>query len=135
MKQCKECKKEKEQTEFYGVQGECKTCTKKRVKENYRKNIDHYIEYEKTREQTPERKAKKAEYQRTHRAKYPNKYRARRYVANAIKYGKLIKQPCEVCGAEKVEAHHTDYRSPLKVNWLCRKHHMEAEGKITYLKD
>tara|TARA_R110000822_G_scaffold23066_4_gene71606 strand:+ start:4911 stop:5504 length:594 start_codon:yes stop_codon:yes gene_type:complete len=34
MKVCKECNKEKELSLFYGVQGECKECTKKRVKDN-----------------------------------------------------------------------------------------------------
>lgn len=32
MKQCKECKVIKEKNNFYGLQGECKDCTKKRVK-------------------------------------------------------------------------------------------------------
>lgn len=134
MKKCKECKKTKEKKEFYGVQGECKSCTKNRVRQFYRNNIEHYIAYEKLREQRPERKAKKLEYQRRSRAKYPGKYKARLKVANEIKYGRLIKLPCAKCGESKVEAHHTDYRSPLKVTWLCRLHHMEEEGKITYLK-
>jgi hypothetical protein len=32
MKQCKECKDVKDEKDFYGSQGECKECTKKRVK-------------------------------------------------------------------------------------------------------
>jgi len=32
MKICKECQSKKELTQFYGVQGECKECTKKRVR-------------------------------------------------------------------------------------------------------
>lgn len=32
MKKCNKCLTEKEPTEFYGVQGECKSCTKKRVR-------------------------------------------------------------------------------------------------------
>lgn len=34
MKTCKDCKIEKEDADYYGVQNECKECTKKRVKEN-----------------------------------------------------------------------------------------------------
>ena len=34
MKACKECKEEKDLSLFYPTQGECKECTKKRVKEN-----------------------------------------------------------------------------------------------------
>ena len=42
-----------------------------------------------------------------------------------IRKGFLVKQPCEVCGKDKVDAHHDDYWQPLKVRWLCRKHHNE----------
>lgn len=44
-------------------------------------------------------------------------------VAKAIRTGKLVPQPCEVCGATKVDAHHDDYSRPLDVRWLCRGHH------------
>lgn len=46
-------------------------------------------------------------------------------VNNAVSSGKIKKQPCEVCGAELVEAHHDDYNKPLEVRWLCKKHHTE----------
>lgn len=46
-------------------------------------------------------------------------------VRNAIRTGKLNKQPCEVCGDAKAEAHHDDYNRPLEVRWLCKKHHSE----------
>jgi hypothetical protein len=36
----------------------------------------------------------------------------------------LVPQPCEVCGATKVEKHHPDYSKPLEVRWLCREHHL-----------
>ncbi len=42
-----------------------------------------------------------------------------------IKSGKLIRQPCEVCGEVKVEAHHDDYSKPFEVRWLCGNHHRE----------
>lgn len=41
----------------------------------------------------------------------------------AVKTGRLIKQPCEVCGSEEVEIHHTDYFDPINVRWLCFVHH------------
>lgn len=43
---------------------------------------------------------------------------------HAIRDGKLIPKPCEVCG-EKAEAHHDDYEQPLLVRWLCFKHHRQ----------
>jgi hypothetical protein len=46
-------------------------------------------------------------------------------VRNALVKGSLVRGVCEVCGVPKVEAHHEDYNKPLKVRWLCRKHHRE----------
>lgn len=57
------------------------------------------------------------------RRQNPNKYAAHIAVQRALSQGKLMKQPCEVCGAEVVDAHHDDYSKPLKVRWLCRTHH------------
>lgn len=49
---------------------------------------------------------------------------AREAVGNALKYGKLVKYPCEECGkVETVEAHHDDYEKPLDIRWLCKHHH------------
>jgi len=53
----------------------------------------------------------------------PKKYAAHIAVQRALGQGKLSKQPCEVCGEPKVDAHHDDYSKPLKVRWLCRTHH------------
>lgn len=55
----------------------------------------------------------------------PNKTKARHAVYKAIKKGDLKREPCEVCGEEKTEAHHTDYSKPLAVMWLCTPHHHE----------
>jgi hypothetical protein len=53
----------------------------------------------------------------------PVKRRAQRLVQTALRKGILERQPCEVCG-EKADAHHDDYSEPLKVRWLCRRHHI-----------
>lgn len=47
----------------------------------------------------------------------------------AISRGRLIKKPCECCGAgvdskqkngsSAIHAHHDDYNKPLEVRWLC----------------
>lgn len=129
MKICKDCKKKKIETDFYGVQGECKECTKSRVSINYRKNIEYYKNFDRERNKTIERKKKQAEYTANARKKYKQKYRARNAVNNAIRNGKLIKLACEICGDIKSDGHHEDYRKKLQVRWLCRKHHHETHQK------
>ena len=37
----------------------------------------------------------------------------------------LPKKPCEVCNLQDADKHHDDYSKPLKINWLCRKHHIQ----------
>jgi hypothetical protein len=59
-----------------------------------------------------------------HKKKYPEKNRARVLVGRAIVDGRLVRQPCEVCGDQKSHAHHEDYSKPLDVMWLCHKHHI-----------
>ena len=44
---------------------------------------------------------------------------------NAMRDGLLLKGVCEICGSNRVHAHHDDYLQPLKVRWLCPKHHRE----------
>lgn len=61
--------------------------------------------------------------------KIPDKEIAREVARHAIDTGKLMKKPCEVCGKKKVHAHHTDYRKPLKIMWLCPKHHFAWHKK------
>lgn len=130
MKICKDCGKEKKESDFYGVQGECKDCTKKRVRDYYLKNTEHYKKYEVERNKLPERKAKRSAYGAKYRLLYAYKKTARAKVAWAVKVGTLIKTPCEVCGSEKVEAHHKNYKKPLQVNWFCKKHHTEADKEL-----
>lgn len=61
--------------------------------------------------------------------KFPEKNFARYTLRNAVRLGKIQKQPCEICGDPKVEAHHDDYNKPFEVRWLCRQHHCELEGR------
>lgn len=138
-KRCFKCGKLKPIGSFYrhpamvdGYLNKCKECTKKDTKRNYRKNLNHYAAYERERAQRPERKAKAIEYQRTRRANNPEQYKAHCAVNNAIRDGKLIPQPCEICGTEPAQAHHEDYSKPLEVQWLCRVHHLQKHGKASY---
>lgn len=61
---------------------------------------------------------------KAYRLKNHEKMRSHEKVNDSLRYGKLSKQPCEVCATTKdVQAHHDDYTKPLEVHWLCRKHH------------
>lgn len=131
-KKCKDCGKLKDKMMFYGVQGECKKCSQKRIKENYYKNREHYIQYEKDRFKNPERRKKLIEYQKIRRHKNKGKDRCRQKLNRYLQSGKIIKENCKICGSENSQAHHIDYRKPLLVMWLCRKHHLELENKKTY---
>ncbi len=138
-KKCFKCGIIKRLDSFYkhpdmpdGHVNKCKSCNKKDVAENYRKNIDYYINYEKERFKRPERKEQIKKYQQKRRDTYRGKNIARNKISSYIRNGKLVRLPCEVCGEKKSEAHHQDYRSPLKVKWLCRKHHLELHNKISY---
>lgn len=57
------------------------------------------------------------------------KARCHSMIAQAIKDGRLQRQPCAKCGRDNAVAHHQDYDKPLEVEWLCRPHHMEAHGR------
>lgn len=58
---------------------------------------------------------------------------ARSLLNVAIARKKISKKPCEVCGNTKVQGHHPDYHKPLKVKWLCIKHHHELHKGKKYV--
>lgn len=137
MKRCFRCLKCLPRSEFYrhpsmadGRLGKCKECARADVRKRYRDKREICRRYEKAREQDPQRKLKKLEYQRVYRSRNKHKDKARRAVSRAIRSGTLIRQNCEICEAPKTEAHHEDYSKPLQVRWLCFRHHREAHGQV-----
>lgn len=61
---------------------------------------------------------------------YDEKTKARRALQNAVRFGKVKREPCATCGTEvNVDAHHTDYSKPLEVSWLCRLCHAAQHRK------
>jgi hypothetical protein len=143
MKTCTKCCRELSEDHFYatskgGIASSCKDCTRKRVSANYRRNREHYREYERGRASLPHRIEAREQYKRTPKGMSRLRDGGRRYiernpvkraahilVGNAIRAGKLTRQPCEVCGCENAQAHHDDYGKPLDVRWLCTTHHAE----------
>lgn len=61
---------------------------------------------------------------------YEKKFDAYRLVADAVRTGKIERQPCVACGKSKVQAHHEDYSKPLDIVWYCQKHHSERHREI-----
>lgn len=55
---------------------------------------------------------------------------AHAYVSTALRRGKLVKEPCEVCQNVDTQAHHDSYAKEdrLNVRWLCIEHHREAHN-------
>lgn len=149
MKTCFKCGVSKPLSKFYkhcrmadGHLNKCKECTKKDALKTRAENIDYYLEYDRSRANLPHRvklrkriaekwktdpklKKRSAILKKQWQEKNHIKRAAHVITGNALRSGKLIKQPCEICGKKKVDAHHEDYTQPLKINWLCRKHHVE----------
>lgn len=70
-----------------------------------------------------------AEAKRRRDPKKMARYSAYSKVAYALRAGTIKRSPCEKCGMKKVEAHHDNYCEPLKVRWLCVKHHKIEHGR------
>lgn len=126
MKTCTACRTIKPFDDFYdhqgGKMGVCKGCHKAAVRARARTN-PAVQEYDRRRSKTPERRAHIQLVSKRWREEHPDAYKAQTAVGNAIRDGKLKKQPCEICGNKKVHGHHRNYLKPLEVTWLCARCH------------
>lgn len=135
-KTCFKCLRDLPASDFYrhpqtadGLLGKCKQCTRADVAQNRQGKRDQYRAYDKLRQQVPNRKLSAALAQSRHRAKYPEKYKARCAVNNALRDGRLTRQPCASCGClDDLHAHHVDYDKPLAVEWFCGHCHRLLHG-------
>ena len=132
VKTCFKCKQEKPVDHFYrhpkmadGRVNKCKECNKEDVRQNRKKNIEYYREYDKKRGNRQD-----YGYVLKYRQRNSEKYKAHTLVRNAIRSGKLIKKDCEKCGREDTHAHHEDYARPLEVRWLCPPCHAEEHCRF-----
>lgn len=117
----------------------CKQCANEKTKEYRAARPDHYKEVARVHarnrraagvkypsELAPSFSAAKIASVKKYRAAHPLKAFAQTTAANAMRAGKLVRQPCEVCGTTiKIHGHHDDYSKPLDVRWLCVTHHAE----------
>lgn len=140
---CKSCLQNKEADDFYkSNQTRCKECVKDSTKQNRLENLAHYRQYDRMRSARPDRVAAREAYAKTTEGKLAgarakkkwavtNAVRRKAHIilGNAVKAGKVVPQPCFVCGG-KAEAHHPDYSEPLSVTWLCPEHHKAAHRDL-----
>ena len=145
-KECFKCHQIKPLDEFYihkqmadGHLNKCKDCAKKdslerekelrenplwRIEERTRGREKYYRLY-RYKNGSGSQKAKN-----DYAKRYPIRKIASSFVGNAIRDGRLKKEPCEICGKKRVHAHHDDYYKPMEVRWLCIKHHNEYHVKL-----
>ncbi|TJW49395.1 MAG: hypothetical protein E5X65_33900 [Mesorhizobium sp.] len=110
-------------------QNECPACKRERQNAiNARRDLSAHA---KARYAQPEVKAAYRAYHERKKAdpEYRLKRSARRKVSTEIEAGRLKRNPCEICGSPKTDAHHNDYHRPLEVRWLCRLHHFQEEHR------
>ena len=128
-KLCNSCGNTKSISEFGkrtaskdGLSPKCKLCASHYDKK--RANLPHRVKarnsYQMTKSYTDSHNKAAEKYRR----KYPLKYKAHNMANNAIRDGKLFREPCEVCeSTDNIHAHHDDYLKPLNIRWLCASCH------------
>lgn len=117
-----------------GHLNKCKLCTRLDAIANRTRRLEYYREYDRNRgTRSGGHKPDKWAGHRYHR-RNPHKRAAHVATGNAIRDGRLVRQPCEVCGHEPAEAHHDDYSKPLDVRWLCTAHHAEHHKRERAIK-
>ena len=127
---CAICRVEKPLEQFY-------RCRSKPLGRDYRCK-DCFRVIRRKLDKTPKRILKSKEWLKSEKGKelYRRRYaqnkiqvRVYRTIQRLIKAGIILRQPCEICGTENGNAHHPDYSQPLKIVWLCQKHHAEIHWK------
>ena len=111
-----------------GHLNKCKKCTKNDVNKYRSENIEKIRSYDRDRFKNDiDRRKYSIESMKKKKKKYPEKYKARTAVNNAVRDKRLEKLPCAICGDKKSTAHHEDYSKPLEVVWVCLVCHHKLE--------
>lgn len=158
-KPCIRCGAERPMAEFYaqpqmsdGHLNVCKECVKARAHRHRQENIDRIREYDRNRPNAearregnhkryredmadPDKRAAMLRSKALWRDKNFVKRRAHIITGNAIRCGRINRQPCERCGSkDHIHAHHENYYLPLEVTWLCRDCHGQRHREINEMK-
>jgi hypothetical protein len=135
-KRCFRCLSQKPIEAFYkhaqmgdGRLGKCKDCTKADSTAHRMANLEKIRAYDLRRASQPHRVANRLRIVKEYTTRFPKRKAANTAVSNAVRDGRLQKQPCWSCGNSAV-AHHPDYDRPLEVVWLCQAHHKQAHAIV-----
>ena len=88
---------------------------REKARARYAANSDYWKEYADRKKTDPQYRLKRS---------------ARRKVSTEIEAGRMARNPCEDCGADRSEAHHEDYAKPLDIRWLCKRCHCKADAVL-----
>ncbi len=139
---CYTCKEKKSTSDFSsnkcspdGYRYQCKLCSKK-YRERWLKTIkgQEFLirDRQRWKDYYQENKKKVNDRVYTYQTKQKEtpigelKFRAGQLIRYLKRKGKIISNPCCICGDENTQGHHPDYSKPLEVAWLCSKHHKEV---------
>lgn len=152
---CHDCKKEKSIIEFIGSKKTgrlriyCKECKREHDKKyrNSEKGKQTRRKYQQYYGRTPQRKAYvkkrnsrpdvKQKMLDSHKVLRNNdvsrmKDNARNKAKYAVKRGRILKEPCLICGNQDTTLHHPNYNNPLYVIWLCNDCHENIDKILKY---
>jgi len=130
---CNKCQQEKPLTEFdkfsragpieiWNLRKRCKACVHQEYLDRRAKPKRHKAMKKASSEWKRNNPERHAELNQRYREKYPERTVAQNRLAYAIRKGRVIRQPCEVCGTtDRVHGHHVSYRPEdwYNVKWLC----------------
>ena len=149
VKACPSCKLEKPLGSFHrnrsasdGHQKYCKGCRKEHYS-RFMQDPEHGTARRRSRRagaarRNRERPELDRRCDREHRARHPERVRARRKLRNAVEFGSVVKpNVCSSCkcptSPRRLHGHHEDYAKPLEVEWLCAEchyaHTLERQAK------
>ena len=108
----------------------CKECVHERYVDRYSKPAQRKKLLDASSNWKKKNPVRHAELAKEYRARYPEKIMAQNRLNYAVRKGRIKRKPCEICGAEKVHAHHVSYEPKdwYNVRWLCNVCHEIEHG-------
>ena len=100
------------------------------AKRRYRENPTPHIERSRQFGHSDRGRALQRERSAVRRVTEREKIGARTDLNNAVRDGRIQRQPCRDCGSPDTHGHHHDYSRPLDVIWLCPEHHIAEHKRI-----